>query len=244
VILSHLLSRLFQAIGIWVLSTSILSAQDSKTPFYQPTTLKVATFSKPDNGRVWDDLWFATDTDTMMGRRNTLVFQLNTAIAKPKSVGNFESLKDSKIVKSVNSTSGLWLIAESKRQVPFALNLTTHQQLNFTIEGLAVPGERTPTIQSWVYVSKSQAAVLMISGGDRATWPLDGNRPVYYWINFRTGQTKMMPIGSSLHYFSDDQNVALFSKGGSGEKFAIRMDTAERLKSYPNNRKTVHVPYN
>ena len=41
----------------------------------------------------------------------------------------------------------------------------------------------------------------MIAGGDRESWPREGNRPVYFWMNLNSGKTLRLPTGWDLSYF-------------------------------------------
>lgn len=237
-------TRLLFALSVLLSRFVVVYAADSKPPRYRPEVLKKAAFSEANDSGHWDDIWFVGDTETMMGRRDCRIYSISPATTEPLQLCELSGLDESKVVRTVNSSNGLWLINESNSDVPFAFNLKTRQHLAFSIKGLEVPGSHTPTTQSWVYVSQSQSALLMISGGDKATWPLAGNHPVYYWVSFRTGQFQMMPLGSSPYYFSPDQTIAVFSPGRSGKQFAIRMDTAAEVKDFPDNRETDNVPFN
>jgi hypothetical protein len=62
-----------------------------------------------------------------------------------------------------------------------------------------------------VIIPEAGGAILMVAGGDRKTWPRDGNRPVYFWVSLESGQAVRFPIGWDLEYFSSDQRVAVFA---------------------------------
>ncbi|MGB7329503.1 MAG: hypothetical protein WBD31_31785, partial [Rubripirellula sp.] len=104
---------------------------------------------------------------------------------------------------------------------PFAIAIDGNQAAEFLIPELAIPGGQTPVIQSQVWVPHCNAAILMISGGDKDTWPRDGNRPVYFWISLETGKVVRFPMGWDLSHFSADQRVAVFG-ATIEERFAPR----------------------
>ena len=131
----------------WLLVMSVVAlllivgyAESFKPPTYQPDVLKSATFDDPVDHGEWDYVWFAGDAGKMMGRRGRQVYIIGAKVNQLKEAGKFDCLQDAKVVRTLASSSGLWLLAESKTREPFAINLRTKKQIDFVIPGLTVPG--------------------------------------------------------------------------------------------------------
>ena len=90
---------------------------------------------------------------------------------------------------------------------------------------------------------------MMIAGGDRDTWPRDGNRPVYFWISLKSGRVVRFPIGWDLEYFSGDQRVAVFHKPQEKRYQkrplqAVDMETGNYVERIPDRRTEPYVWFN
>jgi hypothetical protein len=88
----------------------------------------------------------------------------------------------------------------------------------------------------------------MVSGGDRATWPRDGNRPVYFWMDLKSGKVVRFPISWELNYFSADERVAVFAKPAENRferrpRQAIELRTGEWIDAFPDRRKERCIPF-
>ncbi len=168
--------------------------------------------------------------------------------SKPRQLLENSMLPKARIIVSAATDKSRWLFMESAVSGPFAIETGTGRLSKFTIPGLKIPGDGTPAIQSHVVVPHVGGIVLMVAGGDRGTWPRDGNRPVYFWMSLRTGEVVRFPSGWDLEYFSKDQAIAVFAKP-SPEPFqrrplqAIDMETGDRVDGIPNRSSEGYVPF-
>jgi hypothetical protein len=88
----------------------------------------------------------------------------------------------------------------------------------------------------------------MIAGGDRQTWPRDGNRPLYFWMSLKSGKVVAFPVGWDLEYFSADQQVAVFERPQLRQferrpLQAIDMRTGDFVAGAPDRRNMGFVPF-
>lgn len=199
---------------------------------------------------AWDDAFVCSDQDMIVLRRGeTLYFLSMTEGAAPKEMTRASALAHARIVAYAPSGGKLWLLLESTKTAPFGIEAHSGQISEFTIPGLAMPGNHAPGIQSHVVVPHANAVVLMVAGGDRQTWPRDGNRPVYFWMNLQSGRVVRFPVGWDLEYFSRDQRVAVFEKPQE-QPFqrrpfqAVGMETGEHVEAPPSRGKDGYVAFN
>lgn len=199
---------------------------------------------------AWDDAFICSDQDMIILRRGETLYLLSlTAGAAPKELTRASALAHARIVTCAPSGGKLWLLLESTKMAPFGFEAHSGQVSEFTIPGLTIPGIYTPGIQSHVVVRHADAVVLMVSGGDRQTWPRDGNRPVYFWMSLKSGRVVRFPIGWDLEYFSRDQRVVVFEKPHE-KPFqrrplqAVDMETGESVETPPGRGKDGYVAFN
>ncbi len=192
---------------------------------------------------LWDGVWQGDELDFLILRRGATLFSLPlNSTREPKPLGEFPTMSDSRIIWGGRGNDRLWVFCESPRLAPFALDVNSGTIVSFEIDGLKIPGSHTPSIQSWVHVPHLQAAVLMISGGDRATWPRPGNRPMYFWFSLKTGKVQSFPAEWGLDYLSADQSIAVFQTGLTTRQ-AIDVKTGNEVESFPDRRQDVFVPF-
>lgn len=182
---------------------------------------------------AWDDIFVAHDQDYVVLRRGDELFSLSMeASAKPKKIAKIPAASDTQIVAGAAVGKSFWLFLNSSKAAPCAIDALNGTVVTFEIPDLKVPGSHAPGIGAYRIVPHLQAAVLDVSGGDRATWPRDGNRPVFFWMDLKSGKVIRLPIGWDLNYFSADERVAAF-----GPTRAIEMKTGEKIDAAPDRRK-------
>ena len=220
---------------------SILSV-DSKAPLL----LDCGVSRQRDFGK-WDDAFVCKEHDMLVLRRgDTLYSLLMVEGAQPSKMATRAALAHTRIVACIPLGEKVWLLLNSTETDAFAIEANSAKVADFKIPNLTIPGSYAPRIQSYIPVPHADAVILMIEGGDRETWPRDGNRPVYFWMSLTTGNVVRFPIGWDLDYFSMDQGVAVFGKTQE-EAFrrqAISMRTGESLESLPVGKANGYVPFN
>jgi hypothetical protein len=188
---------------------------------------------------TWDDVFVLHDQDFIVLRRGDELFSLAMeASAKPKRIAKVAAVNNTQIITGVAVDKRLWLFLNSSKSAPCAVDALSSTVATFDIPGLKVPGSQAPGIGAYRIVPHLQAAVLDVSGGDKATWPRDGNRPVYFWMDLKSGKVVRLPIGWGLDYFSADESVAAF-----GPARPIDMKTGEKIDMAPNRRKEPFITY-
>lgn len=198
---------------------------------------------------LWDDIFVAHDQDVIVLRRGEELFSLAMAASStPKKIAKAPAADHTQIVAGAAVKKKFWLFLNSGKAAPCAIDAQSGAVVTFEIPGLKVPGSQAPGIQSCDLVPHAQAAILMVSSGDRATWPRDGNRPVYFWMDLKSGKVVRFPNGWDLDYFSADQRVAVFAKPAE-KPFerrpyqAVEMRTGERVDALPDRRKEKCIPF-
>lgn len=167
---------------------------------------------KSDLG-TWDDAFVCRDQDFVVLRRGEEIFSLvMNAAGEPKKLLTAPAADHTQITAAIAVEERLWLFLYSRDTTPVALDIYSGDVVKFEIPGLAIPGKQTPGIQSPVLVPHARAAILSVSGGDQATWPRDGNHPIYFWMDLKSGKLARFKTGWDLGYFSADQQVAVFHR--------------------------------
>jgi hypothetical protein len=191
---------------------------------------------------LWDDVFVAHDRDVIVLRRGDELFSLAMAASiAPRKIAKAPAAANTQIIAGAAVDEKYWLFLNSSNAAPCALDAYTGTVARFEIPGLRVPGSNAPGIQWCGIVPHAQAALLMVSGGDRATWPRDGNRPVYFWMDLKSGKVVRFSTGWDLGYFSADERVAVFASPVG--KQAIDMRTGDRLEALPDRRKERYIPF-
>lgn len=198
---------------------------------------------------AWDDVFVCNDQDMIVLLRGETLYSLAMIEgAAPKELTKASALADARIVACTSSGDKLWLLFESTKSAPFAIDAHSGKVSEFEIPGLTVPGSHACGVQSHVVVRHADAVILMISGGDRQTWPRDGNRPVYFWMSLKSGRVVRCPIGWDLDYFSRDQRIAVFQKPQQ-ERFqrrplqAVDMETGAQVDATPGRGNEGYVAF-
>ena len=192
---------------------------------------------------LWDDVFFIDALPDTLTRRGTEVFSISSTGRIQERLGEFERMLDAKIIANRQVGDRKWLLCETPHRFPFAVDLTSGKSVDFAIDGVEILGNHTPSIQSHV-MTPFGTAVLMVAGGDRETWPRPGNRPIYFWINLHTGDSRRFPTGWDLVDFSSDQKTAVFSTGAGRRKAAaINVADGKSATMVVNLKETNHVPF-
>jgi hypothetical protein len=191
---------------------------------------------------LWDDVFVPNDRDFIVLRRGDELFSLAmTASSAPRKIARAQAAENTEIVAGAANGEKCWLFLNSSKAAPCALEANSGVVARFEIPGLRVPGSHAPVIQSCVLVPHVQAALVMVSGGDGATWPREGNRPIYFWMDLKYGKVVRFATGGDLDFFSADERIAvLASRAG---KQAIDMRTGARINALPDRRKEPCIPF-
>lgn len=161
---------------------------------------------------IWDDVFAVRDRELIILRKGTQLYSLKLSSAGLKKLISFPTLSKSQIVATGISSQSLWLFLNSGNTTPFAVDVNRGRIVRFSIPGVKFDKVSPYVIQSIVTIPHANAAILMIAGGNRASWPREGNRPIYFWMNLKSGKVDSFPIGWDLDYFSSDQMIAVFEK--------------------------------
>ena len=198
---------------------------------------------------LWDDVFVCSDQDVVLLRRESDLFALSiTGSAKPSKPVTALALVEAQMVACAESGERLWVFLQSSRRAPFAIDAHSGEMATFEIAGLKIPGSQSCGIQSHVIIRPAHAVIVMIAGGDRETWPRDGNRPLYFWLSLKSGKVVAFPIGWDLEYFSADQQVAVFEKPQLREferrpLQAVDVSTGVLVTDAPDRRRMNVVPF-
>ncbi len=161
----------------------------------------------------WDDVIAAKEQNLLILRRGQNLFSLNFATpAKINKLISSPVVQSTEAVTCMSSDQRLWMLMNSKNSAPFAIDINSGMISKFTIPEMKTEGTNSLSIQSFFLSPLANAAIVQVSGGDRLTWPRDGNRPIYFWFNLTDGKVQAFPIGWDLSHFSSDQMFAFFDK--------------------------------
>lgn len=233
------------------LHTPAAAAATGQSPFklVEAPPLGRCTIGTTTDLGGWHDVFVLEESDSLILRRGAEVFMLGMGdAAKPQKMANLPDMGGTQIAYAGHSAKKVWLFCTSKNSLPFAVDLSSGKKVEFVIPGLKVPGDQSPVIQSCVMAENVGGAVLMISGGDKATWPRDGNRPIYFWFDLKSGRVVQMPVGYDLEFLSGDQAIAVFEK--QSEKFkrrgkaALDVGTGQEMERVFDRREKAWVPFN
>jgi hypothetical protein len=162
---------------------------------------------------TWDDIFACGEEELLVLRRGPELFVLPMqGAAEPRRMLSDPSVEDTEIIACRASGKKLWALLNSTRRMPFAIEVNSGTSVGFEVPGVNLEGHHPPSIQSYVFPGGASSVFLMISGSDAATWPRDGNMPMYFWMSLGTGQKTAFPVGWDLRHFSSDHRLALFTK--------------------------------
>ncbi|MEI8122674.1 MAG: hypothetical protein WCI20_11515, partial [bacterium] len=98
-----------------------------------------------------------------------------------------------------------------------------------------LPWKTGPVIQSHVLIPQTDAALLMVSGGEGRLWPRWGNYPYFFHLGLASGKVTRFDSDWSLEYFSKDMTTAYFATPGR-PCAKVDMRTAGKLGTgFPND---------
>lgn len=205
--------------------------------------------SDPRDLGSWDDALVCQEKAMLILRRGETLYSLAMAEgAQPKEIATAAALADTRMHACIPSGENLWVFLNSTQSDVFAVEVRSGKVVEFKIPNLALPGSHAPQIQSYVSVPHAHSVILMISGGDHATWPRDGNRPLFFWMSLQTGQVVSFPIGWDAEFFSSDERIAVFEKI-QVEPFkrrplqAVDMETGKYSDALPDRKTEAVAPF-
>lgn len=227
-------------LGLWTAQAAAAPQPQPKAAIAPP--LQACKVSATSDLGWWDDVFVPHDQDFILLRRGDELFSLAMAASsRPRKIAKAPAAGNTQIIAGAAVDKKYWLFLNSSKAAPCALDAYSGAIVTFEIPGLRIPGSHAPGIQWCDIVPHAQAVLLMVSGGDRETWPRDGNRPVYFWMDLKSGKVVRCPIGWDLDYFSADERVAVFSNPAG--KQAIEMRTGARIDALPDRRKERCIPF-
>jgi len=234
---------LISTVVIGSVSANENPAEESK---HERGDLGSGSFGEPISHGEWDDVWFDPTGDRLLARNDDAIYSISGDT--PVKLRDLANTKDARAINTVKFGEVTSVLFEAATTVPFLVNLNTGDRIDFEIEGLDVPGERAPMVQGWVYHPTFHTGLVMVSGGDEKSWPLPGNGPIYYWVDFKTARSEMLPLGDRPEFFSDNMSVVVVYNYKSKERKVISMATGKQLDRYPIDAesadgKSYHVPY-
>jgi hypothetical protein len=234
-------------LGLWT-AHAAYAAQPQPRAAIAPPLQACKVTAAIDLG-LWDDVFVAHDQDVIVLRRGDELFSLAMAASStPRKIAKAPAARNTQIIAGAAVDEKYWLFLNSSKAAPCALDAYSGAVATFEIPGLRVPGSHAPGIQWCDIVAHAHAVLLMVSGGDRATWPRDGNRPVYFWMDLKSGKVVRFPTGWDLDYFSADEGVAVFAnpvgkQWTRGPYQAIEMRTGDRIDALPDRCKQRCIPF-
>ncbi len=198
---------------------------------------------------LWDDVFVADEQDNLILRRAGSLFVLpaTETDTAPRKLVNLPELNNSQIRAGLSAGQSLWLLIEPDAALPFALEIYSGKIARFPIPKLKVPGDQSPQIQSWM-ISPQNTAIIAVSNGDNATWPRDEGRPLYFWLDLKSGRVVAFPIGWDLSFLSADQGTVSFSGAKIDANwrrpgYAVDMATAKTVGKMPERKELIFIPY-
>lgn len=175
-----------------------------------PPLGKVGIGKREDLG-VWDDVLLPRESESIYLRRGTRLFSFSPGIP-PELVErrDLPELATTELKFTTGCEGRPWLFLVPRGAFPFALDLARGTKVEFRIPGMTVGAGAGLELQSWVISPHDGRLLLMLSGGDAKGWPRSGNRPVYFWVDLRSGATRCLPLGWELMLTSGDLSLAAF----------------------------------
>lgn len=244
-----MLSIRLLAILLLLFSVPGIHAETPSRTRIKAPPLRTAACTEPEDLGTWDDALVIPERDYLVLRRGAELYSLPLVAAVQKaSLKSTPDVRNSRMTGAAAIGDRLWVFASSEELAPFALDVLSGDVARFEIPGLKVPGSQAPGIQSHVVVPHASGAVFMVAGGDKTTWPRDGNRPIYFWMDMNSGKIIRFPNGWDLDYFSPDEQVAVFgvlqeNPLETRPRQAIDMHNGAAIKETPDRRKALSVPF-
>ena len=239
--------------GLAILLAAITQRARAQNPLPAATVapgLRHTTSGDRRDHGLWDDIVPVYGRNLLLLSRDSTLWSLSiSGPSKLEKLAASPWLAGSSIVTCAESGKKLWVFVNARDRGPFAIDAHSGETTEFPIAGLNISAHEKPVIESHVIVRNADAIVLMISGGDQATWPRDGNRPLYFWMSLRSGTVVEFPIGWDLDYFSEDQTIAVFGADLDKETFrrrlqAVDVRTGGPVADVPDQRKAAFIPFN
>ncbi len=243
-----IVKHLSSAVIVWAFMLSVMGAQEPQpgSKLTQAPPLLEGKVTPASELGLWDDVFVDQASDVMILRRDEALYSLAmTATATPEQLSRVPSANKTRIFTGAAFESKFWLFVNCSDRVPCAIDARNGTVVSFEIPGLTVPGSQVPEIQSCVIVPHTKSAIIMVSGGDRTSWPRPGNGPLYFWFNLKSGKVIRLPTGWQLNCFSDDETVALFANyNNEGATYhPTDMRTGEASTAWPKENTKYCIPF-
>ncbi len=159
---------------------------------------------------LWDDFFRFENLDSIILRRGDELFSCSMVTSDLKKIDTVSDMAESRIINGAVWEKHQWLFYQSDVMLPFAVDMSTGQKVEFAIPQVKSPGKYGPAIHAIVIAWSDGGTLIEVCGDGVAGWPRDGNRPLYFWMNLESGKMVKLPTGWDLNYFSADQKRAVF----------------------------------
>lgn len=159
---------------------------------------------------LWDDALRFENLDIVLLRRQATLFTYSLVTGDFKKIHTMPKMIDSRLVDGMTWKNRQWVFCQSKTVMPFAVDLSNANTVNFEIPGVKMPASHGPTMEAFINPEFGPGTIVAINGAGVADWPRDGNRPLYYWMNLESGGVVKFPTGWDLSCLSADQRRAVF----------------------------------
>lgn len=180
-----------------------------------PPPLESKTLGSRADLGVWNDVHTSPDLDRMFLRRGDTLFAYAPGSTNPLTrIVAAPELSTARIVASTRIREVVWLFFEGHGVFPWAYEVGGGKRVEFRIPGLELAADESLQMQSVRSVPHAGGAMVMLSGGHPGRWPRPANRPVYFWMDLRSGAMRLLPIGYDLRFFAGDETRVGFGTIG------------------------------
>ncbi len=211
---------------------------------------------------LWDDVFVADERDDLILRRGKRLFVLPAKATEteateteateteaiPRQLLDLPELNNSSIIAGWSAGQSLWLLVQPHADLPFAIEVYSGKIARFPLPKPKAPSPQNATVQSYL-ISPQATAIIEVSGGDPKSWPRPENRPLYFWLDLKSGRVVAFPIGWDLYFLSADQSTASFGgaktdANGNRRGYAVDLATAKTVGEMPDRKERIFVSFN
>jgi len=184
-----------------VLSGGLFARLQANAAINVPTvaapTMQECQEAKINDLGLWDDVFRFKNLDSIILRRGDELFSYSLVTSDLKRIRTISDMTGSRIIDGVAWEKHQWLFCQSDVTLPFAVDLSTGQKVQFPIPQVKLPGTSGPAISAIVVAGSEGGTIIEISDD-------------YFWMNLESGRITKFPTGWDLRYFSADQKRAVF----------------------------------
>jgi hypothetical protein len=159
---------------------------------------------------LWDDFFRFEKLDFVILRKGGELFFYSLVNSDLKRISTVSDMTGSRFIEGTACGKHQWLFCQSHTRFPFAIDLSTGQEVQFSIPEVKLPDKYVPAIHGFVVAGSERQTLIEICGEGADGWPRDGNSPIYFWMSLESGKMVRLPTGWDLDYCSADQKRAVF----------------------------------